>query len=414
VKAHVSVLLGVLALVQMGRYWLGRYELVFSTQGTVDGATYTDVNVQLRAIYLLMMIAVFAFGLFIANIWRRGWVLPGMAVGCGHWWPCWRGDGASVRAALPGAAHRVIGGAALHRQQHRGHALGLRVGERRGASPTTGRATSTPPPSTRTSGTMRNVRLWDTGTVQDSFSRRQEIRPYYGITDVDVDRYVIDGELTEVMVAARDLNTDGIQRPSWEATHLIYTNGYGVVAATANDKTASGDPRLVARDIPVTTTNGMPEVEQPRLYFGENKSGYVIVNTDVRDPERQQRGDEDRGQPLRRRRWHRTRRRAGWVLAQGGVLVALRRHRPARVGQHPARLEGDDRARRHRSAEEGGAVPRLRARPVRGGGPRVVSSTWSTATPPRATSRTPSGPTPVGSAPNRACSAGRSTTCATR
>lgn len=73
VKAHVSVLLGALALVQGGRYWLGRYQLTFSTRGTVDGATYTDVNVQLRVTYLLILISVFAFGLFITNIWRRGW-----------------------------------------------------------------------------------------------------------------------------------------------------------------------------------------------------------------------------------------------------------------------------------------------------------------------------------------------------
>ena len=83
VKAHVSVLLGVLALVKAGQYWLERYELMFSTRGTVDGATYTDVNVQLKAIYLLMIISITAFVLFIVNIRRRGWVLPGSPSACG-------------------------------------------------------------------------------------------------------------------------------------------------------------------------------------------------------------------------------------------------------------------------------------------------------------------------------------------
>ncbi len=82
VKAHVSVLLAALALVQGGRYWLDRYQLTFSTRGVVDGATYTDYNVQDPAvIYLLIAISIFATALFIANIWRRGWVLPAMAVG---------------------------------------------------------------------------------------------------------------------------------------------------------------------------------------------------------------------------------------------------------------------------------------------------------------------------------------------
>lgn len=293
VKAHVSVLLGVLALVQMGRYWLGRYELVFSTSGTVDGATYTAVNVQLRAIYLLMMIALFAFGLFIANIWRRGWVLPVMAVGL------WALVAVLAGVMVPAFVQRfrvqptessvervyIEHNIAATRQ-----AYGLGEVEERPYDWTGELDAQT---INENLGTMRNVRLWDVGTVQDSFSVRQELRPYYGITDVDVDRYEIDGELTEVMVASRDLNTEGIQRPSWEATHLIYTNGNGVVASTANDKVASGDPPLVARDIPVQTSRGMPEVEQPRLYFGEDKSGYVIVNTDVRDPEADDEGDAE-------------------------------------------------------------------------------------------------------------------------
>ncbi len=81
VKAHLSVLLGLLALVKAADYWLQRYELTFSTRGAVDGATYTDVKAQLPAIYLLLFIALLSFGLFIFNIRRRGWVLPVVAVG---------------------------------------------------------------------------------------------------------------------------------------------------------------------------------------------------------------------------------------------------------------------------------------------------------------------------------------------
>jgi uncharacterized membrane protein (UPF0182 family) len=82
------------------------------------------------------------------------------------------------------------------------------------------------------------------------------------------------------MVSARDLDTAGVQQSSWEATHLAFTHGYGVVAAKANDRTTSGDPDLVVSDIPVSTTGGMPEVEEPGIYFGEDKTGYVIVDTD--------------------------------------------------------------------------------------------------------------------------------------
>ncbi|HUS60586.1 MAG TPA: UPF0182 family protein, partial [Acidimicrobiales bacterium] len=81
VKAHLSVLLGVLALVKAAGYWLQRFDLTISTRGFVDGAGYTDVHAQLPAINLLVLISVASFALFIVNIWRRGWTLPILGVG---------------------------------------------------------------------------------------------------------------------------------------------------------------------------------------------------------------------------------------------------------------------------------------------------------------------------------------------
>ncbi len=81
VKAHLSVILALMALVKTAQYWLGRYELTLSTRGVVEGAGYTDVKAELPALQLLMVISVFAAALFIWNIWRRGWMLPVLAVG---------------------------------------------------------------------------------------------------------------------------------------------------------------------------------------------------------------------------------------------------------------------------------------------------------------------------------------------
>ena len=281
VKAHISVLLGVLALVQVGRYWLDRYQLTFSTRGRVDGATYTDVNVELRAIYLLMLIALFAFGLFIANIWRRGWVLPGMAVGL------WILVAVLAGGVVPAIVQRfrvepnlltkeskyVANNIAATRD-----AYGLGKVARSGYDWTSPLDTQN---LQRAQPTLANVRLWDPMIMRDSYERQQQIKSFYEISDVDVDRYVIDGKVTQVMIAARDLSDSGVPKSSWEASHLAYTHGYGVVAATANDKTSSGDPDLVAEDIPVKTSGGLPKIDKDRsgIYFGENKSGYVIVDT---------------------------------------------------------------------------------------------------------------------------------------
>jgi uncharacterized membrane protein (UPF0182 family) len=283
VKAHLSVLMGVLALIQVGRYWLSRYELTFSTRGAVDGATYTDVNVELKAIYLLMLIALFAFGLFIANIWRRGWVLPGMAVGL--WVLVAVIAGGMVPAFVQrfrveptessmekqyianniAATRDAYGLSGIESEQYDWTAKDI--------------SASTMEASV---GTLDNVRLWDPNSIRDRYQEDQEIRPFYAINDVDVDRYVVDGKTTQVMIAARDLAPNGIKQPSWEATHLTYTHGYGVVAAPANDQTTSGTPVLLAQDVPMRS-DGTLGVTQPAIYFGENKAGYVIVNTDRKE-----------------------------------------------------------------------------------------------------------------------------------
>jgi uncharacterized membrane protein (UPF0182 family) len=279
VKAHVSVLLAVLAVLQAGRYWLGRYDLTFSTRGTVDGATYTDVNVELRALYLLIVIALFAAGFFIANIWRRGWVLPGIAVGL------WIFTASLAGGVVPAFVQRfrVVPSESSMESRYIAQniaatrdAYGLDVESEafdwKGDLDAEALADNV--------DTLRSIRLWDPAIMQTSFVRQQQIKSFFAINDVDIDRYMIDGRLTPVLIAARDLATSGVQQSSWEATHLAFTHGYGVVAATANDRTSSGDPDLVASGIPVSTSGGMPSVDQPGLYFGERKSGYVIVDTD--------------------------------------------------------------------------------------------------------------------------------------
>lgn len=290
VKAHLSVLMGALALIQVGRYWLSRYELTFSTRGAVDGATYTDVNVELKAIYLLMLIALFAFGLFIANIWRRGWVLPGMAVGL------WVLVAVIAGGMVPAFVQRFRVEPTESSMEKK--YIANNIAATRNAYGLTGVdsqeydwtakdiSASTMEAS---AGTLDNVRLWDPNSMKDRYREDQEIRSFYAINDVDIDRYEIDGKETQVMIAARDLATSGIKQGSWEATHLTYTHGYGIVAAPANDQTSSGTPVLLAQDVPVRS-EGKLKVTQPAIYFGENNTGYVIVNTDRKEIDYQ---DED-------------------------------------------------------------------------------------------------------------------------
>ncbi len=130
----------------------------------------------------------------------------------------------------------------------------------------------------RNRGTIENIRLWDHRPLKEVYKQIQQIRPYYVIYDVDVDRYTIDGRYTQVMISARELSIDLLPTiaKTWVNKHLIYTHGYGVVASPVNAISKEGLPELIIRDIP---PKGKINVTQPRIYFGELTNDYVIVDT---------------------------------------------------------------------------------------------------------------------------------------
>jgi len=283
VKAHVSVLLGVLAVVRACDYYLQRFELTLSTRGTVDGALYTDVNAQLPALNLLLIISGVAVVLFIVNIWRRGWVLPVLAVGL------WAFVALVIGNVYPAFVQRfrVEPSESSKEQQYIERniaatraAYGL---EDVGVTPFAANDELDAADLERNADTIRNIRLWDPETIEKAFQQLQSVRQQYQIRDVDVDRYVIDGEETQVLVSARELDAADIPQGSWEARHLTYTNGHGIVAAPSNARDQNGRPEFLAEDIPMVADVPELEVDQASIYFGEELDGYVMVDTDRRE-----------------------------------------------------------------------------------------------------------------------------------
>ena len=282
VKAHLSVLLAVLALVKLAGYYLQQFELTTSTRGTVDGATYTDIHAQLPAIRLLALISVAAAVLFIVNIWRRGWVLPVLGVGL------WALIAVLAGGIVPALMQRfqvqpaesakerpyIERNIAATRQ-----AFGLDGMETIDFKNDNTLSTSQVINNEGNLSTIDNIRLWDPARdiAPRTFNALQRQFSFYNIGDTDVDRYTINGKLTQVLVAARELNTREVPQQSWEGTHLAYTHGYGVVAAPSN-QTASGEPGFIVKNIPLTSESTI-RIDEPAIYFGEGLSGYVIVNT---------------------------------------------------------------------------------------------------------------------------------------
>ena len=275
VKAHLSVLLGVLALVKAADYWLQRYELTLSTRGTVDGATYTDVNAQLPAIYLLLMVALLSFVLFLINIRRRGWVLPVVTVGL--WGVVTVLAGGVVPAIVqqftvePAESSKEAPYIERNITATR-QALGLTDVE---VKPFDYNEDLTAQSLVDNQDTLSNIRLLDPGVVGDTYARLQAERSFYRFGDLDVDRYEVDGSTRQVVLGARELDPAGIPQQSWEGQHVAFTHGYGVALAPANALTSTGRPDFLVGSIPVSSD--LTEITQPQIYIGEDLDGYSIV-----------------------------------------------------------------------------------------------------------------------------------------
>jgi uncharacterized membrane protein (UPF0182 family) len=285
-KVHLSVLLAILALLKAFGYWLDQFALLNSSRGFVAGASYTDVTAQLPAIRLLIFISLFAAILLLVNIRFRGFILPAVAVGL------WLVTSFVVGFVIPEAVQRFsVEPNEITRElpyverniEFTSRAFGLDAIESRSfaASPDL-----TVEDLGRNQGTISNIRLWDPGLLLTTYRQLQELRPFYQINDVEVDRYLIDGRLNQVMLTARELDPEGIPEGNWVNTHLVYTHGYGAVVSSANAVTREGQPAFLLRDInPRSDTPDVVQVEQPRIYFGDvpELRRYVVAGTKERE-----------------------------------------------------------------------------------------------------------------------------------
>ena len=285
VKAHLSVILAVMALVKTAQYYLGRFELNFSTRGVVEGASATDVKAQLPALNLLIFISIGAAALFLWNIRRRGWVLPIIAVGL------WAFVSLVIGTIYPAAYQQFKVGPNEYQAESKyidrniratRDAFGLdQVAPKQFDFTSLKNGLTVDQARTlidTNSGTIDNARLWDPNVIRDTYLTLQNLQTYYQIGDVDVDRYLIDGETRQVLIAARGLNSADLPSQSFVNRHIVYTHGYGAVASPSNQADPDGNPSFYLRDVPVNG-NGIKMQNGPpsQIYFAENLGSYVLT-----------------------------------------------------------------------------------------------------------------------------------------
>lgn len=129
---------------------------------------------------------------------------------------------------------------------------------------------------------LDNVRLWDWKAFHDTITQIQALRLYYAFVDTDVDRYMIDGQLRQVLLTPRELDVRQLPadaRARWINPHFIYTHGYGVVMAEASKITSDGLPQLIVKNTPPEIMTHSLKLTRPELYYGEATHEPVFVRT---------------------------------------------------------------------------------------------------------------------------------------
>src|SRR5579875_4005602 len=284
VRAHLSILLGVLVLVQAAGLWLQTYGLLLMQRGVVFGAGYADMHAALPALRVLSVLAA-ATGLLLMVSPRMRSFRPaaGALAGLVVLWIAgvqfypgfvqqFNVAPNELRRETPYIQHNIA--ATLH-------AYGLDAVEEKAFPAST---TLDPATVVANQSVLDNVRLWDDRPLLRTYTQLQSLRLYYTFSSIGIDRYRIAGREQQVMLAARELDVSRLppDARTWVNEHLVFTHGYGLVMNPVNRFTAEGLPEFYVKNIPPQSVMGEP-VSRPELYYGLTAAPYVVVKTRTRE-----------------------------------------------------------------------------------------------------------------------------------
>lgn len=258
-------------LAMAGRFWLGRYAMLGEDHGFLVGVEYVSDTIKLPLQWLLVVSALAAAVSMLAGRLKPALVIVVALV---------------IQAAAPKVVSMVYvrpNEISLQRpyiQRHiqatrAAYGLATRVKEVEYPAKLEARIDVS-----RHKALFDNVRLWDWRAFHDTVTQIQALRPYYVFNDSDVDRYVINGQLRQVLLTPRELDIRQVaDARRWINSHFIYTHGYGMVMAEANRITPEGMPHLFIKDAPAVIQSPGLKLTRPEIYYGEVVHEPVFVRT---------------------------------------------------------------------------------------------------------------------------------------
>ena len=272
--------LGVLLFLMIGlHYFLKQFTLLYtSSSGVVYGAGFTDINVTLWVYRILIVLSIAAAVMFVIGLNKRSLkkaiMVPVIMIGV------------SIVGSLVSllVQNLIVTPDEINKEyaylenniEFTRYAYDLQDIEVR----------EFPADNTLTSEdiannmqTISNIRINDYEPALKFYNQTQSIRLYYQFNDVDVDRYMVNGEYTQTFLSAREIDESAVT-DQWMNSHLIYTHGYGITLSRVDKVTDSGQPDMMIDSIPPVSDVEEITIDRPEIYFGESTNNYVVVNTD--------------------------------------------------------------------------------------------------------------------------------------
>ena len=280
VRRHLAVLLGISTLVLAAGFYLESFRLLFSNNGNFYGAGYVDVNARLLTYQILTVLTPLGGIMLTVGLWKGSWrlaLLPPVIVIAVYV--------IGIRL-YPGVMHKfkvAPNELALETPYIENNLKFTRFGydlEKIATIPFDVDTKLTAADIAKNEATIKNIRLWDHAPLLKTYSQLQQIRTYYKFFDVDNDRYLVNGQYSQVMLSPRELSYADLPSKNWINERLIFTHGNGITFGPVSRISKEGLPEFFVKDIPAVSLADI-KVTRPEIYFGELSNDYVIVKTKV-------------------------------------------------------------------------------------------------------------------------------------
>jgi uncharacterized protein len=281
-SVHISLLAALVFLLLAASAYLDRFEVLFGEHNVFWGAGYADLHGRLPMLALLMAASVVGALLWVYNAFAANnraavtaLVLYFAVLFLGNLYPAFIQkfivSPSEFDKENPQIRHNIK--ATLQ-------AYGLSKVEERDLP---GDKALTPSDIENNKATIHSIRLWDHEPLLDALKQIQEIRTYYDFVAADNDRYMVNNELQQFMLSARELNSTSLPERNWINERLSYTHGFGLALGPVNRMTTEGLPMLFVKDIPPVSSVPAFSVQRPEIYFGEMTQGYAVVKTQQKE-----------------------------------------------------------------------------------------------------------------------------------